>query len=210
MKKRRKKVCKECGNKFDGSQSTKRCSKCKDVLLKERAKKLFKVEKHCILCNGILEGKLIKYCCKCNTLLQQEKLKVKKVYKPKDKNLKQNKEPKKIQNIQNLENSKNIRFYNTGIYDEGVCAYCKKDKPTTFHHILPRGFGGPSVLENCIPLCLKCHNEVEILTYDLIDRKPNFTIDDLRGFIMQHNFPNEDYLIEENSSFKLTHPVQEP
>jgi len=184
-KKEREKECKDCGNKFMTKTSTIRCNSCKSILHSKSHVSNNK-ERQCLNCKGTFIGNgTRKYCDKCR------ELKLVKIIK--------NDKPKIV-----LKHIKNM-----GLYDSGICVYCSEGKPSTFHHIIPREFGGPSTLENCIPLCLKCHNEVEILTYDLLSRKPGFSMDDLRGFIQQHNFPNEDSLLEDNTSFKPKSLVQE-
>ena len=42
------------------------------------------------------------------------------------------------------------------------CCICRNFSGTKMHlhHIEPEGRGGPDTLENCIPLCLHCHEEV--------------------------------------------------
>ena len=74
-------------------------------------------------------------------------------------------------------------------YNDGICAYCRKNKPSTFHHIVPRKYGGPTVPENCIGLCRKCHDEVEIKTDELLVKGKLYTTRTLRHFIIHRSFP---------------------
>jgi len=182
----REKTCKDCGVNYISKTNTVRCDKCRKIFYDKIMIHSRAVKDKCMKCgkHGIAKGS--KYCHGCKVFRLTIDIKKEK--------------PK-------------IPFsYNWGvtIYNDGICEYCKIRKPQSFHHIYPREFGGPTVLENCIPLCNPCHDEVEILTYDLLERKPSFSIDDLRGFILQHNFPNEEVLLEEYSIFKLASPVQEP
>lgn len=41
-----------------------------------------------------------------------------------------------------------------------TCHICKGSKDITMHHLLPRAFGGGTEIDNLIPLCRDCHDEV--------------------------------------------------
>jgi hypothetical protein len=81
------------------------------------------------------------------------------------------------------------------------------------HHIVQESNGGPDTLENCIPLCLECHEEVG--SYNPghpIGRK--FTPDELRGhrnvwfnFVKSHP---ERLSYSSESLFRITPEVKEP
>jgi 5-methylcytosine-specific restriction endonuclease McrA len=49
--------------------------------------------------------------------------------------------------------------------DNYTCQRCGKTRDLTIHHILPRSQGGSDALENLIVLCVKCHDDVELLGY---------------------------------------------
>ena len=51
------------------------------------------------------------------------------------------------------------------------------------HHIIPRNFGGEDNPENLILLCNDCHNEVELMTDNLLQEKM-YDVDVLRSFII--------------------------
>jgi hypothetical protein len=55
---------------------------------------------------------------------------------------------------------------------KGPCRVCKQPtthlaawqaSSVTFHHVVPRDFGGDDVAENIVPLCFTCHGFVTVL-----------------------------------------------
>ena len=58
-----------------------------------------------------------------------------------------------------------------GIYINSTCPRCLKKEAISPHHIIPRESGGGDNKENIIYLCIECHNEVEMLTDDWIEKR---------------------------------------
>lgn len=87
-----------------------------------------------------------------------------------------------------------IKGVQKGIEFSKICPYCHTKIIESVHHILPRANGGESISENIIALCNKCHDEIEILTDDLLKnrRQYHYSINDLKEFIFNKSFPNED------------------
>jgi 5-methylcytosine-specific restriction endonuclease McrA len=57
----------------------------------------------------------------------------------------------------------------------GPCRVCKQPtthlaawqaSSVTFHHVVPRDFGGGDVAENIVPLCFACHERVTAMRQD--------------------------------------------
>jgi len=80
-------------------------------------------------------------------------------------------------NIEDIENLK-LKF----------CFRCKEFKKGTLHEIYPRKYGGKRNKENQVWLCDKCHDYVEIQTYELFEAGKRYTIDELKSFILSE-FP---------------------
>jgi len=162
----RKKMCGKCGKEFFGHNGQKYCNTCnlkyECEICKEKFKTRIKTKNHVL---NIHKQK-------------PSKQNYSKITRNKSKG-KQNK-------------NKILKAKNLVTYDDGICAYCRKNKPESFHHIMPRKYGGPTVFENCICLCNKCHDEVEILTDNLFKQNKYFSIKELKSFIVNRGFPNEN------------------
>ena len=70
--------------------------------------------------------------------------------------------------VNNFKKDSLIRTQN--IYVSNVCPRCLKRKAISQHHLIPRENGGGDNKENIIWLCGECHDEVEMLTDDWIER----------------------------------------
>ena len=58
--------------------------------------------------------------------------------------------------------------------DNYNCYFCGRNvievcSSNTIHHIVPVRYGGEDSLENCITLCLNCHNKLERIYDSLIE-----------------------------------------
>lgn len=71
-----------------------------------------------------------------------------------------------------------------------LCHRCLEERIVSLHHLVPREHGGDDNIENLIPLCNECHDEVEMLTEELIDKKGLFDPSELRTFV-ESGFPGE-------------------
>jgi len=74
------------------------------------------------------------------------------------------------------------------VLEEAICRRCQQTDAQSMHHIIPRSFGGDDRFKNKIPLCSRCHNEVEILTERYIQRKGEPTIRTMRDYV-ENGFP---------------------
>lgn len=70
-----------------------------------------------------------------------------------------------------------------------LCPYCEKKIVESVHHIIPKKYGGYTEPDNIIVLCNKCHDEVEILTDELLKYK-RYDSKELRFYIESKSFPN--------------------
>ena len=198
--------CISCGKIFisNGCSNTKLCKTCKKEDNKNKYKPRIPKKKICKICSKEFFGHNgQKYCNTCflkyECKICKEKFKTRIKTKRHILNI-HNKEPSK-QNYGKITKNKSkekqikneiLKAKNLVTYDDGICAYCRKNKSESFHHIIPRKYGGPTVLENCISLCRKCHDEVEILTDNLFKQNKYFSIKELKSFIINRGFPNEN------------------
>jgi 5-methylcytosine-specific restriction endonuclease McrA len=70
------------------------------------------------------------------------------------------------------------------------CFRCGKKLHGSMHHIVPKYFGGNDLNINLVFLCDKCHDEVEICTYELFNKKMIYDTNVLRSYIIG-GFPGE-------------------
>lgn len=199
--------CESCGEIFivKGCSKTKLCFDCRKICyLKNKYKPIGEIYKICKKCGDeflTMGNKIycnscsLKYECKiCKERFLSRKAFSKHMLKVHQKLAKNGYvviNPYKKQEIK--KNTKIVmpKVETIVTYNDGICSYCRKNKSETFHHIYPRKFGGPSTLENCICLCYKCHDKIEILTDDLFKQSKYFTIKELESFIFNKGFPNE-------------------
>ena len=71
--------------------------------------------------------------------------------------------------INNLKKNNLLRLENISI--NSLCPRCLERKAISYHHIIPRESGGEDNKENIICLCIRCHDEVEILTDNWIKKR---------------------------------------
>jgi hypothetical protein len=163
------------------------CKKCHSQLLTYE-------ELYCSLCINAIESEISKY----ETLHKKGFLRIILDYQLEIEQLKNN-----IIESSTLELEKQSSFdkgYEEG-YLEGyleseknskLCYRCQLVNVESLHHILPRKFGGITVLSNIVGLCFKCHNQVEELTdiqiKQWIRESKDISINTLRQYIIT-NFP---------------------
>jgi len=100
-----------------------------------------------------------------------------------------------------------------------LCPSCRVNKAESHHHLVPREFGGGDNSENIIKLCEKCHNIIEVKTYELFESNKYYSSEQLRNFICNGYFPtqvltnddckeftNTTKIIKLKSHYKLTLP----
>jgi hypothetical protein len=89
-----------------------------------------------------------------------------------------------------------------------ICPHCKNHIIESVHHIIPRKFNGNDDADNLIALCFKCHDKIEILTYELFISNKKYSQNELFGFIINDNFPNiNSENTEENNSNNKLHNI---
>lgn len=85
--------------------------------------------------------------------------------------------------IESAHNEGFIEGINIALSSYKICPRCNKRNVESLHHLLPRKYGGKDNIENLIFLCFECHDEVEVLTSILLEKKSKVDIDRLRTYV---------------------------
>lgn len=193
------KLCRICGKLI--KQKNNLCSECK-IKLSELAR--IEKEKFCLTCGKIFSSNnksrkycsidcypsRIKYCVVCKTISRYKycsdkcrKLKndmdIKDILKLEESEVKNEFKEKFL-----VDNYDNLKY-------QCKCKRCNREiniRPSRFHHIIPRCFGGSNDSFNRIPLCDACHDYVEIKTSEWIESGKYCVIDVLRSLIINDGF----------------------
>jgi 5-methylcytosine-specific restriction endonuclease McrA len=99
---------------------------------------------------------------------------IKQMIKPKVKPEVKTKKKYKKQTIPKILREKVWKKYNP-VYNEGICQCCKQKNISSFHfeagHKISEANGGPTTLDNLIPLCSLCNKSMGTQNFDYFIKK---------------------------------------